>query len=101
MGKYASEVVMRHSRSAVWCQLVTYAARRDLAVWRVTRIAVIVSVDSRGDRLTWADGAVTGSAPIWGPALSTVVRGVVEFHIETLIELGWESIHRRLFRFER
>ena len=101
VGEYPPKVVLRHGCAAIWCQLVTNAARCDLTIRRVAGITVIVGLDTGRYSLSRSRRRVAKCASVPGTPLPAFMSGMVEPHVETFLELGGECIHGRLVRVER
>ena len=46
VSKYPPKTVLRHRRSAIRGQLMTYAAAGYFTIWRVARVAIVVGIDA-------------------------------------------------------
>ena len=75
-------------------------AAADLALGRVTAIAIGMSTYTRRDRLSGVSGAMARCAAIARTALSAGMGQVVKFHVEPLEKSCGKGFHRRIVGVE-
>ena len=92
--------IIRLQRPVVRRQSVADGTRTDLALRRVTGVARGVRIDPRLNSLARTRWRMTGRASLCGFALSTLVSGMVKFHVKPLDKLCRKNLHRRLIGIE-